>query len=204
MTRLILALSLIGTGGLFLVPWPHAGSGSHAACCGPAESCCRPAAGCCRDAAGLLGGYFKIWNALGKDEMKGIAAAREELVAALSAASKAPPAGIGEKERDLRARILATAVEDARKIEARDLKTAREAFGTLSVDLRKLLESFPADLDAYVVYCDMAKKSWLQDGPKVLNPYYGASMAGCGRVVHRPGGPAGRAEAGSSSTAGRD
>ena len=204
MIRGLIALSLIGAGGLFLVPWPDARSGSHAACCGPAESCCRPAAGCCRDAAGLLGGYFKIWKALGNDELNGIAAAREELVAALSAASKAPPAGIGEKERELWAKLLAAASKEAREVDAKDLKKAREAFGALSIDLRKLLEAFPADLDAYVVYCDMAKKSWLQDGPKVLNPYYGASMAGCGRVVHRPGGPAGKAEAGSSSTAGRD
>jgi hypothetical protein len=32
----------------------------------------------------------------------------------------------------------------------------------------------------------MAKKSWLQDTPKVLNPYYGAAMATCGSVIHKP------------------
>ena len=35
-----------------------------------------------------------------------------------------------------------------------------------------------------VMYCSMAKKSWLQlAGGEIGNPYYGQSMARCGEAV---------------------
>jgi Cu(I)/Ag(I) efflux system membrane fusion protein len=137
--------------------------------------------------APFLSGYFKIWRALGSDSLKGIPEARTELLSALDAAAKAPPADLGAGDRDRRARMLAAARKAAAALDASALKKARDGFGALSGELRKLVEAFPAEASAYVVYCDMAKRSWLQDGPKVLNPYYGASMAGCGTVVRRPG-----------------
>jgi len=137
--------------------------------------------------AGVLPAYYRIWRALGKDELKGVPEARKELVASLRAAAKGEPAGLPERERALRARVLASSLKAAGKLDAGDLKKAREGFGALSGELRKLVEAFPGEWDAYVVYCDMARKSWLQDTPKVLNPYYGSSMAGCGSILRRPG-----------------
>jgi hypothetical protein len=147
-----------------------------------------PGQGQAKDAEkGFLPPYFKIWKALGKDELAGVPEAKKDLVSALEAAEKAPPKDLAGKRAAERATLLASARAAASKLEISDLKKARDGFGPLSADLRKLVEAFPAEADAYVVYCDMAKQSWLQDSPKVLNPYYGSSMSGCGSVVHKPG-----------------
>ncbi len=148
---------------------------------------------------GFLSPYFAIWRALGKDELKGVPEAKKALTSALRAALKTAPKGTGDRDRARRAKLLASAEAAASKIETSDLKKAREGFGVLSGELRKLVEAFPAEADAYVVYCDMAKKGWLQDTPEVLNPYYGASMATCGKVVHKPGSPAAKARPGEGS-----
>ena len=134
----------------------------------------------------LLSSYFAIWKALGKDELKGVPEAKRALVTKLQAALKAAPKALGDAERERRRKILGTAEAAASKLDPSDLKRAREGFGALSRELRKFTEAFPAEADAYVVYCDMAKKSWLQDTPRVLNPYYGAAMATCGSVIHKP------------------
>jgi len=135
----------------------------------------------------FLPAYFRIWKALGKDELKGVPEAKKELVSILQASAKTPPKGIADKDRDRRGKLLALAQAAASKLDVADLKKTREGFGALSGDLRKFVEGFPAEADAFVVYCDMAKQSWLQDTPKVLNPYYGSSMSGCGSVIHKPG-----------------
>jgi hypothetical protein len=50
--------------------------------------------------------------------------------------------------------------------------------------------SKPKGID--VVFCSMAKGSWLQKRGEVRNPYYGSSMLTCGEVVggdaHHPSG----------------
>jgi len=134
----------------------------------------------------ILSAYFKIWKALGKDELKGVSKAKEELILALNSAKKNAPEGLSKKELEKRSKILAQIGFNAAKLELDSIKKTRDGLGLVSKDLRSFVEMFPGEADAYIVYCDMAKKSWLQDTPEVLNPYYGASMERCGRVVHRP------------------
>ncbi|MBI4605496.1 MAG: DUF3347 domain-containing protein [Planctomycetes bacterium] len=138
---------------------------------------------------GLLAAYFKIWRGLGEDDLRDLDKARKDLVAALGAAIKAPPEKLAARERDRRAMLLEATRREAEKLEIADLKKARAGFGALSDELRKLVKALPQEADAYVVRCDMAKKSWLQDSPKVLNPYYGQSMTDCGRVIRKPAAP---------------
>lgn len=66
---------------------------------------------------------------------------------------------------------------------ASDLKTAREAFKPLSDSLIKCLGANKAHRGHYVrVFCPMANARWLQTGSVVSNPYYGKSMARCGKI----------------------
>ena len=69
--------------------------------------------------------------------------------------------------------------------QASDLEGAREAFGRLSTALIEYSESTETALgpDTNVAYCPMVKKSWLQQGKKIANPYGGTKMRSCGEIV---------------------
>ena len=60
-----------------------------------------------------------------------------------------------------------------------DLKTAREAFGTLSDEMIKLRANAPGDRPA-IAYCPMAKKSWLQSKKDAIANPYEPAMKECG------------------------
>jgi hypothetical protein len=176
---------------LAALPWLHH---RRMDCCerkpGDEPSCCP---GSCCTTAGFLGSYFEVWRSLAADRLEGIDRARFELTAALEAARASPPEGLGEADRARRAQTLERAAAAAASLSRPEIREVREAFGDLSDLLRGFVESWPDEADAYVVYCDMARRCWLEDGPRVLNPYYGASMEGCGKVIHEPGRrPAGR------------
>ena len=63
-----------------------------------------------------------------------------------------------------------------------NLADARLAFGKLSAAVIEYSERTKANPGGDVVqmYCPMVKKSWLQKGETVRNPYYGKAMPGCG------------------------
>jgi hypothetical protein len=139
----------------------------------------------------FLSPYFKIWKALGADDLKGVPEAKAALASAVEKAAKDPAKSLSDEDRGQRTKLLASVRGSLSKLDVTDIKKAREGFGDLSGDLRKFVEAFPAEAEAYVVYCGMAKKSWLQDTGAILNPYYGASMSDCGSVVRKPGGAKG-------------
>ena len=66
-----------------------------------------------------------------------------------------------------------------------DLEAAREAFGRLSTALIEYSESTKTALgpDTNVAYCPMVKKSWIQKGNEIANPYVGMKMKSCGKIV---------------------
>ncbi len=65
---------------------------------------------------------------------------------------------------------------------AKSLEEARTAYKKLSMPIGMWATmSKPKGID--VVYCDMAKASWLQEKGPVRNPYYGSKMLRCGDVV---------------------
>jgi hypothetical protein len=68
---------------------------------------------------------------------------------------------------------------------ASDLAQAREAFGRLSDALIKYAESTRTSMgaDLNVAYCPMEKKSWVQKGKTINNPYGGKQMQQCGEIV---------------------
>lgn len=67
---------------------------------------------------------------------------------------------------------------------AKDLKTARDAFGPLSDAVRTAVDaSGPARAKALglkLAFCPMVNRSWLQKDEKIRNPYYGTAMLECG------------------------
>ena len=65
---------------------------------------------------------------------------------------------------------------------ATDLATARESFYEISKSMVRLNELLAGER-LRVIYCSMAKKSWLQRQEQIVNPYHGQSMSGCGEVV---------------------
>lgn len=68
---------------------------------------------------------------------------------------------------------------------AKDVKSAREAFGPLSDALiARVKADGSKDLvsDLKVGYCPMNSKSWIQREEGTRNPYYGTAMPTCGTV----------------------
>ncbi len=65
-----------------------------------------------------------------------------------------------------------------------DLEAARAAFGELSKPMVRYREMATGNRPE-VVYCPMAKKSWLQPAGEIGNPYLGQKMARCGNVVSK-------------------
>lgn len=65
---------------------------------------------------------------------------------------------------------------------AASLEEARDEFHRLSKLMVRWREMSTGDRPV-VVYCPMARKSWLQPAGEIGNPYYGQGMARCGKVV---------------------
>jgi hypothetical protein len=63
---------------------------------------------------------------------------------------------------------------------AKDLKAARTAFGTLSDEMIKVRNAAKGDRPM-IGFCPMVNKSWLQEKGKIGNPYDKA-MAECGML----------------------
>jgi len=112
--------------------------------------------------------YLKIQTELVKDSLKGVA----DNAAAIAKAVR------GDEMKMLPSEVATQADALA---QAKDLKSAREAFKTLSTSLIKYLADNKAGKGVYhEVYCPMAKASWLQSGKDIKNPYLGKEMPDCG------------------------
>ena len=69
-------------------------------------------------------------------------------------------------------------------VKATTLEKQREGFYTVSTLMWELVESSKKlDKTIYYQYCPMAKGYWLSNEKEVVNPYYGASLLNCGKVV---------------------
>lgn len=64
------------------------------------------------------------------------------------------------------------------------LEKQRAAFNDLSVVMWQIVKSSDKpDRAVYYQYCPMKKAYWLSFDKGIKNPYYGASMINCGKVV---------------------
>ena len=115
----------------------------------------------------LLDPYFRIQDALVDD--------RIDTIKADAALVAKGAAGLGDDGKG----IVAAAAELEK---AGSISDARLAFGKLSdavIAYSEQTKTNPGD-DVVAMYCPMVKKSWMQKGEKVRNPYYGKAMPGCG------------------------
>jgi len=138
----------------------------------------------------ILSHYLRIQQALAGDSTSGVQAAARSIAALaekLDATSVTGEHAEHYKHLPMKFKKATMALSKTTKLE----KT-REAFKKLSMPLAMWgTMSKPIGID--VVFCSMAKGSWLQKTGPVMNPYYGKSMLHCGEVV---GGAAHAAKAG--------
>ena len=131
-----------------------------------AAVCARTAAAADLPAA-LIDPYLQVQVALSGDQFDGVtthAQAIEKAATALGGDAEGIVAG---------AKKLAA---------AKDIATARTAFGEVSAALTEYAEKTKSGLgaDVRVAYCPMVNKPWLTKDKTIRNPYYGAAMLTCG------------------------
>src|SRR5262245_3871710 len=122
------------------------------------------------DTSAIVEPYLRLQQALAGDRFEEIAEQARALATAAATAGS-------------RAAAIKVAVNPYAQVA--DLEGAREAFGALSDAVIGYVRAGRRPLDGaiYTAYCPMARKSWLQRGPTIANPYYGAKMPDCGRIV---------------------
>jgi len=123
----------------------------------------------------LLDQYFLIQKSLASDSTSGVAAAAAQL-------AKISRQSAGTESRT-KTQLIAVA-DAAAKLQATELKSARNGFGALSDALITYLQETQAKRNPpYQFYCPMVKKNWLQPDKEIRNPYYGSSMLKCGELI---------------------
>jgi predicted RNA methylase len=117
----------------------------------------------------VLAPYFRIQAQLADDKADAIAADADAL------AKGAAALGAGAEPLAAAARDLAA---------AGGIAAARDAFGKVSDALIAYADEAHAAVgaDTARVYCPMIKRSWLQQGDAIRNPYFGKGMLGCGTI----------------------
>lgn len=132
--------------------------------------------------------YEAIRSALLNDSTDGVqghAQAIERQVEALTAQFDAGKASVSADEAGECEQLLPEILAAARSLAAtKEIVTARAAFGELSKPMVRYREMVKGQRPM-VVFCPMAKKSWLQPEGEIGNPYFGQKMARCGEVVSR-------------------
>lgn len=128
----------------------------------------------------ILQSYLEIHDALASDKTAGIQAAAR----AIATASKALDAKSVTGEHAEHYEHLPMKLEKAaQKLAAAEgIDSSREAFKELSRPMA-MWGTMAKPEGVVVVFCSMAKGSWLQKKGDVRNPYYGARMLGCGEIV---------------------
>ncbi len=134
----------------------------------------------------MIQDYLFIQTALAGDNINGVperALSIEKNSLHLTRSFDPVKAGVDKENvtelKKLLPRLTRAAAELAK---TKDLEPTRTAFGNLS-EFMIAYSGLVQGETPQVAYCPMAKKSWLQNGKKITNPYYGSSMLRCGSIV---------------------
>jgi hypothetical protein len=117
----------------------------------------------------LFENYLALQTALASDNLQDAARAAKQMQTSV------PQKGKDEKMTDQLSKVSLLAGNISA---AKDLEQARKTFGEMSVLMIALKPESGVKVSEY--FCPMVKKSWLQKGDKVQNPYFGKQMIGCG------------------------
>ncbi len=133
----------------------------------------------------VIAQYFKLKNALVKDQLAPAKSAANELVqllvklqsGTLKASEKTAWEALSKKLTDASVKIKA----------AKDITELRKHFELLSTEVILLTENYGVNQElVYKDYCPMAFNNkgayWLSETKEITNPYFGASMLACGEV----------------------
>ena len=128
----------------------------------------------------IVDSYLRIGEALAADSISEIGRNAEDI--AKLAGSLDPTKVTGEHASHY-VQIPTKLKMAAKKLaKSKTLEEARVAYKELSMPMAMWATmSKPEGID--VVYCPMAKASWLQKKGAIRNPYHGSEMLRCGQVV---------------------
>ncbi|MBT8464911.1 MAG: DUF3347 domain-containing protein [Deltaproteobacteria bacterium] len=128
----------------------------------------------------ILESYLHIANSLAADSLDGVS----QKAGAIAKQAATLDSGSVSGEHAAHYTNVPTNLKKAAQAlgKANTLGDAREGFKKLSMPMAMWATmSKPKDMD--VLYCSMAKASWVQKHGKVRNPYYGPKMLDCGEIV---------------------
>ncbi len=128
----------------------------------------------------ILESYLQIGEALSSDSLEGVRKNAESIAKYAKALGQLSVSGEhAEHYKDIPANLTKAALALSA---TKALPEAREGFKKLSQPMAMWATmSKPKQID--VVYCSMAKASWVQKHGKIRNPYYGPKMLECGEIV---------------------
>jgi copper chaperone CopZ len=125
--------------------------------------------------------YFLLKDALVKTDSKAAAAKANEL---LSAIQLVKMESLKMEVHMVWMKVLKGLSSDAKSIsESQDIKKQRDFFKSLSKNTYELIKISKPTEAVYYQYCPMQDANWLSKENAVKNPYYGAQMLTCGKVV---------------------
>ena len=128
----------------------------------------------------VLAQYLVIHKALAADSDKGVAKAAGKIARLIG---KVKPRTVTGKHvahyQKLPKKIKAAATALAK---AKGIAALRKALKPLSQPL-VMWATMSKLADVNVVFCSMAKGSWLQKEKVIANPYYGSKMLRCGEII---------------------
>jgi len=130
----------------------------------------------------VLSPYLAIHASLAADKTTQVAANAKLIIGlatVLKSTSKILTGKHAEHYKDIPKNII-SAAEILQK--AKDIKTMRDAYKKLSMPMA-MWGSMSKPTGVKVMFCSMARGSWLQKSANVQNPYFGAEMLSCGEVI---------------------
>ncbi len=137
--------------------------------------------------AGVYAEYVKLGKGLSSDAPEAAGSGARGLVDALAKVDMTLLKGEAHEAWMKRLKPLEQAGQAA--AEAGDMEAARKAFETVSNEMIAAVQQFgiAGDAQANVFHCPMAfgnqGASWLQSNDELENPYFGAKMYRCGKLV---------------------
>ena len=133
-----------------------------------------------RQMSSILPHYLTIQAALARDTTDGVREAAQKLAQGAEALDSSTVTGEHREHYAHVPKKIRQATSEL--LEAGSLEAARDAFKRLSRPFA-MWASMSEPNGVYVMYCSMAKGSWLQKDDAIRNPYHGSSMLTCGEVV---------------------
>ncbi|MDF1562398.1 MAG: DUF3347 domain-containing protein [Deltaproteobacteria bacterium] len=128
----------------------------------------------------ILEHYLKAQEALAGDTTEGVQDAGKKIA---KLAKKLDAKSVTGEHKEHFAKLPEKILAGAEALTGADtIEAQRDAFKKLSRPISMWTEmAKPAGVS--VVFCSMAKGSWVQSGEDIRNPYYGAKMLACGEVI---------------------